>query len=238
LIFHKQSITPNKLENISKRFGEFVKYPFSDGLPEAHNVLCIKNAPTQHEKFSSVWHSDSSFLSVPPDMSFLYAVEMPSTGGDTVFANSLVAFKSLSPSIQLLCNELTVTNVSNLNPALQRKDFLETPGNHAFYDYSQNVFSAVHPLARKHPEIGRYGIFANMEHTRTINELNYREEDFILALLYQHLSQHEHTCRIRWKPGTLAIWDNRSTQHRALNDYHGEKRIMWRTLIKASNNVC
>ena len=227
LVFHNQEISADRFEAISGMFGEMMKYPLAKGVQGAPNIMAVENIPGQKVKFSSTWHVDSSYFQAPPDIAFLYAVDMPSHGGNTVFTNTADAFDGLSDEMKELCHRLSITNSSHI-PALKRETYLDSPDQEA---ERKQIFTAKHDLLLKHPTTGRYGIFANRAHTSSINELSILEGKAILNMLFEHVALHEYTCRIQWKPSTLVMYDNRATQHRALNDYGDEKRLMWRSTV-------
>ena len=157
------------------------------------------------------WHTDITFQDSPALMSILHMVACPEQGGDTMWANLYAAYEELSPPMQTLCDSITA-----LHDAL--------PHNHPEQ-------MAVHPVVRVHPETGKKALYVNEHFTRRIVEMNATESDMLLRYLTQWVSNPRFTVRYRWTPGTIAMWDNRCTQHFVLNDFEGERVIQRVTVM-------
>jgi len=158
----------------------------------------------------------------------LYAREIPPLGGDTLFANMIMAYESLSPGMQRLLDGLTAVNSAEKSvAAATRADRLRERPREA----GDTVTVAEHPLVRTHPETGSKALYVNPGHTVRIAGLSEAESAPILDYLYQHQTRPEFTCRFRWRRDSLAFWDNRATQHYPLNDYHGHHRVMQRITL-------
>jgi len=173
------------------------------------------------------WHSDHMFASDPPLGTILYAVQLPRTGGDTCYVNMAAAYDALSPSLQEFLSGLTAENSNERTVA--------RIGSYELYENAaelsrQGPHKATHPVVRVHPETSRKVLYVSPRDTMRIHELSQRESDAILSLLFAHIESPEFQCRFRWEKGSLAFWDNRAVQHRAIPDY-GERRIMHRTMI-------
>ena len=158
----------------------------------------------------------------------LYARVIPTTGGDTLFANMVMAYENLSAGMQRLLIGLTAVNSAEKDDAAAtRVDRLrERPR-----EVGETVTVAEHPIVRTHPETGRKALYVNPGHTVCIAGFSEVESAPILDYLYRHQTQPEFTCRFRWRRDSLAFWDNRATQHYPLNDYHGFKRVMHRVTL-------
>ncbi|MBD79789.1 MAG: hypothetical protein CL840_12815 [Crocinitomicaceae bacterium] len=215
------------LVKFAERFGKIQNYPFSKGHTENPGVLKIINNPFEKRKFSSIWHSDSTYLENPPEFTFLYAIDIPEIGGDTVISNTEMAYESLSSKFQEFLKNLEGVYVSNLNKIKRSKYF---KGENKF-----QIFKTCHPIILLNKDSKKYSIYANREHTSHIKDLNDNKSNAVLKLLQTVVSKHEFSYRINWKPGTLVVFDNRSTQHRALVDYDTEPRTLYRITIRLNN---
>jgi taurine dioxygenase len=176
----------------------------------------------------------------PAKATILYAKETPNAGGDTMFTNLYLAYETLSAPMKEMINGVKTWNVGDRKTLAQNGPMASAPrqgryaGNEKMAakvrDPGDVQTEAAHPLVRTHPDTGRKALYIS-NHTQTLDGFNRAEARPILDFLMAHAVQPEFTCRFRWEPGSLAIWDNRCTQHRALNDYHGKRRRMHRITI-------
>jgi taurine dioxygenase len=159
--------------------------------------------------------------------SMLLAREVPPRGGDTLFANMYLAYDSLSSGLKAVLRSLKAVNSSQKADASKtREDFIQDPGR------KREVFEATHPVVRTHPETGRQALYVNPGHTLRFEGMTEEESRPLLEFLYQAQVRPEFTCRFDWRPGSLALWDNRCAQHNPVNDYHGHRRLMHRITLK------
>jgi taurine dioxygenase len=182
--------------------------------------------------FANAWHSDLSYLPEPPSFTLLYAHEVPDFGGDTVFQNQYLAFETLSDGLKATLRGLRA--VHSAGAAYGTGGFLDkvkhkmsteiAPSDEAFQE-------CIHPAVVRHPESKREALFLNPVYTTRFDGWNQAESQALLQHIYRHQTNENFTCRVRWAKGTLTIWDNRATQHNALNDYHGQRREMFRTSV-------
>jgi taurine dioxygenase len=158
----------------------------------------------------------------------LLAREMPSPGGDTLFANMFAAYEALSPAMQRMLAGLRAVNSSaKADVTRTREDRIaESPS-----EKTRTIYEAAHPVVRTHPESGRKALYVNVAHTVRFEGMTEAESAPLLGFLFQHQVRPEFTCRFRWDVGSLAFWDNRSAQHNPINDYHGQRRIMHRVTL-------
>ena len=162
----------------------------------------------------------------------LYALEVPSKGGDTMFANMYQAYETLSDGLKKMIDPL----IGVSSAALRR-----TGGRAAGMDYKSsmtatnldkaNEITAEHPVVRTHPETGRKALYVNSAHTVRFASMTEEESKPLIDFLITPAVRPEFTCRFHWEAETLAIWDNRCVQHFAINDYHGERRRVHRATI-------
>lgn len=229
LFFREQAISPQQQCNFAGKFGSLHIHPIYPVLPELPEIMVIDT----HEGFlpdNDNWHTDVTFSQTPPLAGILAAKQLPSAGGDTLWANTVAAYEALSKPVQLFLSELTAEHsVSKSFPASR---WANDPAFKERYDRAVAKHPPVyHPVVRTHPVTGKKGLFINEGFTTRITELSDRESDHLLAFLYQHISRPEFTLRWNWKVNDIAFWDNRITQHYAVADYLPERRVMHRATV-------
>jgi taurine dioxygenase len=228
VFFRDQHLEPAQLLALAKRFGEPVEYPFVkglDGFPQITPVIKL-----EHEKvnFGGLWHSDTAYLDKPPMATMLIARETPPRGGDTLFANMYLAYETLSEGLRRVLDGLIVVNSSaKADVTKTREDRVKDSGT----TEAKKEFVAEHPVVRTHPETGRKALYANGGHALRFKDMTVEESAPLLNYLFAHATRPEFTCRFRWEPGSIALWDNRCTQHNPVNDYHGHRRVMHRVTL-------
>ena len=212
LFFRNQHITPDHHLSFARRFGELHIHPaapFANGNPE---LMVIHTDENSHRNNGSRWHSDVSADLEPPLGSILHLHTVPSSGGDTLFANMYAAYEALSDPIKQLLVDLRAQHVS---------DYTNQYGDHK----PQRAFpSADHPVVRTHPVTKRQALFVNSGFTKRILGLRRTESNALLNMLFDHVSQPRFQCRFRWEANSIAMWDNRCVQHLAIWDYYPEIR--------------
>ena len=239
VFFRRQTITPEQQIAFAKRFGEIHHHPFMKGMDEHPEILEIIKEEGDTRAFGEVWHTDQMFNPKPAKATILYAKETPDAGGDTLFANMYLAYEALSDPMKELLEGVKTWNVGD-RQTLSRNGAIGPP-REGRYAGNEKMAAKVrepgdlqtecaHPLVRTHPETGRKALYIS-NHTQTLEGFRRVEARPILDFLMIHAVQPEFTCRFRWEVGSLAIWDNRCAQHRALNDYPGKRRRMHRITI-------
>jgi taurine dioxygenase len=227
IFFRDQKLTPQGLVEFSRRFGEPMEYPQLRGLPECPLVTPVIKLEHERLNFGGVWHSDTTYLDVPPMASMLYALETPPYGGDTLFASQYLAYEALSDGFKRVLAGLVGINSSmKAEVSRSREDRLREAG------VESKVLVGEHPVVRTHPETGRKALYVNLGHTASLLGWTEGESAPLLDYLFRHQVSPEFTCRFHWEPGSLAFWDNRCTQHNPVNDYHGHRRVMHRVTLK------
>jgi alpha-ketoglutarate-dependent taurine dioxygenase len=229
VFFRNQELPPARFLDLAKRFGEPIEYPFLKGLDGFPEIITV--AKLEHEKinFGGVWHSDTSYLDIPPMATMLIAREVPPVGGDTLFANQYLAYESLSGGMKRLLDGLVALNASaKADVTRTREDRLKDSKN----PQARKDYVAEHPVVRTHPETGRKALYVNVAHTVRFKDMSEEESAPILDFLFRHQTRPEFTCRFHWEPGSIAFWDNRCAQHNPVNDYHGYRRMMHRITLK------
>ena len=228
LFFRDQELTPGRFLAFARRLGEPIEYPFVRGLPEAPEVIPVLKREDERANFGGIWHSDTAYLERPPMASLLIARELPPVGGDTEFANMYLAYEALSPGMRRLLDPLIAVNSSALADASKTRE--DRVRDSARSDAAR-AYTAEHPAVRVHPETGRKALYVNVAHTERFAGMTRDESLPLLRYLFRHQTRPEFTCRFRWSVGAVALWDNRCAQHNALNDYHGQRRLMHRITL-------
>jgi taurine dioxygenase len=228
IFFRDQALAPAQFLSFARCFGEIVEYPFIkgiDGFPEIIPVVKLEHEKTN---FGGVWHSDTSYLDQPPMATMLVAREVPPTGGDTMFANTYLAYERLSSGMQRLLEGVFAVNSSLKADATRtREDRLKDMQR----EDAKKAYVAEHPVVRTHPETGRKALYVNVAHTVRFKDMTEAESAPLLNYLIEHQTRPEFTCRFRWQVGSIAFWDNRCVQHNPVNDYHGYRRAMHRLTL-------
>ena len=224
IFFRDQDITPEQQIAFVSKFGKTDIYPFVKGLDDYPQITPVLKLPDETVNFGGIWHSDTVYLDKPPMGTVLYAKELPPMGGDTLFANQYLAYENLSAPLRGFLKGLKAVNSATKGTAAAtRSDRVADAGTG-----EARVLEAIHPVVRTHPETGRKILYVNSGHTLRFCGMTDEESAPILNYLFQHQVKAEFTCRFHWQPGSIAFWDNRATQHNAINDYHGYKRVLHR----------
>jgi taurine dioxygenase len=233
LFFRDQELTPEQQVKFTELFGEPDIYPFIAGMPDAPEVIEIVKTESDAVNFGGSWHSDTSYMPEPALGTVLYAVEVPNAGGDTLFANTAAAYDALSCGMQRVVSGLVGVNSSDNGYGGSRARAMDKlNAMKGAYNVESASYESEHPIVRTHPETGRKSLYIGRGHTARFKNMTAQESEPLISWLTRHISQPEFTCRFRWQPGSIAVWDNRSTQHYALNDYAGKRRHMRRVTIK------
>lgn len=228
VFFRDQDLTSEQFMALARRFGEPVEYPFVKGLDGFPCITPVVKRETETVNFGGVWHSDTTYLDQPPMATFLLAREVPPYGGDTLFANQYLAYDALSEGLrQVLDGLVGVSCSAKADVTKTREDRVRTDGRAD----AKREYTARHPAVRTHPETGRKGLFVNGAHTTRFDGWTEEESALLLRWLFDHQARPEFTCRFVWRPGSIALWDNRCALHNPVNDYHGFRRVMHRITL-------
>ncbi len=241
LFLEGQQLDRESLKRSTALFGPICRVPYVEPSPEDPDVIAVRKEAEEKNisVFGGEWHSDFSFLLSPPGGSLLYALEVPPYGGDTLWANQVAAWETLPDALRKVVehrraihvgapygirhappSELAVSasiRMTRNDPAADRERF--------------------HPAVRTHPRTRHKALFVNPIYTTGLEGLSKQDGREVLARIYRHATQPGLTCRYRWRPGSLAIWDNRTTLHYAVNDYDGFRRLLLRTTFAGERPI-
>lgn len=192
-------LTPEGHLALARRFGDPDVHTYLPKLDEQHPEIVVLDSSTGVR--ADFWHTDVAYQPAPPKASILHMVVTPPFGGDTLWSNQYLAYESLSAPIRSLLDELHAV--------------------HTAASHGHPEVASTHPAVRVHPETGRRALFVNGTSTSHFAELARDESDALLAMLLRRCERPELHCRYRWSDGAVAIWDNRCTQHYAVDDYSG-----------------
>ncbi len=225
VFFRDQDLSPAQQADFARQFGEVTEgHPVIPAREEDSKVLVIDG----REDRASWWHTDVTFLQEPVFGSVLHMIEAPEVGGDTTWASLQDAYDRLAEPVRALCDQLIAIH---FDPWFAAE--VDARGGYEWHgEWHEKLLPALHPVVRTHPENGRKGLFVNPQFTQSILGLSKNESNAILDMLYRHCQQPELTCRFRWRPGSVAFWDNRATLHYALDDYGDAIRVANRVTLK------
>ncbi len=238
IFFRDQDISPEQHLDFARKFGELDVHPFAAGLKDYPEIMPVVKEAEDHTKtnFGGKWHSDVTFYEEPALGSILYALDVPKIGGDTLWANMYLAYETLSDGLKKTLDGLEAVHsakrVYGLNNSRTIRRHKDGSGISMKVQASEEAEAEVsHPVVRTHPETGRKLLFVNANFTERFVGWTEEESLPLLDFLCEHATQPAFTCRFRWQKGSIAFWDNRCTQHLAMNDYHGQRREMHRVTI-------
>jgi taurine dioxygenase len=237
IFFRDQPIKPEQHIAFGRRFGELHIHPYIPHLEGYPEVILLRSAPDGPGKMayqSNTWHTDLTYSAKPPMASILRAVEVPNAGGDTQWNNLYLAYETLSRPLRLMLDDLTAIHYIAVSmPA----DFLEQQwAGQQVEQFLKTTPPVEHPVVRTHPDTGRKCLFINRNFTSHIKGVTRKESDALITMLYEHIEQPEFTVRFHWQKDSIAMWDNRCTQHYALVDYQSQ-RTMHRVTVSGDTPV-
>ena len=229
LFFRDQELGIAEHIAFGRRFGELEEHPFAPDMPEYPEVVVIES--TEEAPYAAqVWHSDVTWRKEPSLGSVLRAREVPPVGGDTCFANAVLAYERLSPEWKDRIEGLTASH-----------DYMRVFGRGVPEEKREEMRErypvAHHPVVRTHPETGERAIYTNRSFTTCIDDVAPEESERILAHLERAIASPNVQCRFRWEVDSVAMWDNRCTQHFATSDFWPARRRMERVTIVGDRPV-
>lgn len=216
LAIRGQDLSPDQLLAFAAQFGDVFVHPYVPSLPGHPGVMEIY----QMVPLTETWHADVTFSAAPPRTTVLHARELPPAGGDTMFANQHLAYERLSSGLRALLDRLDAVH--------QGTSLAADAG------LTESTVTATHPVVIAHPETGRPALFVNADYTRCFADMTDAESAPLLAFLYDVATRHEYVYRHRWLPGDVVMWDNRSVQHRGVNDHGSARRYLHRVTLEGT----
>jgi taurine dioxygenase len=236
IVFRDQRFAPPEQIAFARRFGDLDVHPIANGMADYPEMIRVWKPKGERAFFGTSWHTDNTFFEKPSAAVILFGDTIPPVGGDTLYASMGAAYEALSPKMQSFVKGLTAVHSAARAYDPKTTGDAKYKGEAAItYTFSDSIYDEVeHPVVRTHPETGRLGLFVNPMFTLRIKELETDESEALLAFLYAHATRPELTCRVRWQPGSLVIWDNRCTQHYAIDDYPDYERVMYRVTVSGS----
>ncbi|SVC89332.1 uncharacterized protein METZ01_LOCUS342186 [marine metagenome] len=233
VFFRDQDLSPESHLKLAKSFGEpeppHPVYPHVDGY---ENIVLLKNTKDDIPNTTD-WHKDLTFKSNPPFASILHGIKIPDVGGDTLWASMSAAYDNLPDGWKQHLENLEAIN----DMGTFRNDFYRDGGIESVNNALKNVGSAVHKVVETHPVSGLKYLNVNQSFTRNIINESQGQSDHILQFLFQHIIKPEFQVRFRWRNNSIAIWDNRITQHYAVLDYLPNIRHMHRVTVLNDKRV-
>jgi len=236
VFFRGQNLTEDDHIALAQKFGNININRFFAAHPKYPEIALVAKEPDQKDNIGGGWHTDHSYDREPALGSILVARELPKSGGDTMFASMYVAYDCL--------DDATKAEIENLNAVHSSKHIFGAGedtyykktdagggriGNTAAADVLEDV---VHPVVITHPDSGKKALYVNPAFTVRFEGMTREESQPLLQKLFAHCFSGDFHHRFQWEPGSVVIWDNRATWHWAINDYHGQRRVMHRITIE------
>jgi taurine dioxygenase len=233
IFFPEQHLTPEQQIAFGRRWGELYIHPLVKGMDDYPEMLEMKKTPANKKNAGGHWHSDQMYSDQPAMATMLYARIIPKAGGDTMFSNQYMAYETLSPGMQRMLQGLKAVSYGDHGKGHEgksRADYYKENMALQMRDPGDRAIISAHPIVRTHPETGRKSLYIG-NHVQHFEDMTEDESRPLIDYLMAHSTRPEFTCRYRWQPHSLIMWDNRCTQHNAINDYPTETRIMHRITL-------
>jgi len=231
IFFRDQQLTEDQHIEWAERWSEINVNRFFSPVAGFPRIAEVRKEPDQQLNIGSNWHTDHSYDQIPAMGSILLAREVPETGGDTLFSSQYAAYDALSDGMKTVLHTMRAEHTSRLafgQRAVAAGD--DTKGRLGNPELA--LQDAVHPVIIEHPLSGRSALYVNADFTTNFEGWTVKESEPLLRFLWAHAADPTFTCRFQWRQGSMAIWDNRAVQHRALNDYQGQRRVMHRITLE------
>jgi taurine dioxygenase len=232
IFFRDQQMTPEQHKAFGRRFGTLNIHPYVKGMDGHPEIMEIIKEPSDKINFGGGWHSDMSFLDTPSIGSILHAIQVPDHGGDTLFASMTSAYDALSDGMKTTLASLRAVHSANREYSAQGAS-AQKRGAMVIAEAEGMAGEFVHPVVKTHPATGKKALYVNPAFTLRFEGWKEKESKPLLDYLFNHARYEAFTCRFRWEAGSIAMWDNRSVWHFALNDYPGQRRHMRRVTVDA-----
>jgi taurine dioxygenase len=219
LVFPAQRLRPDEQIAFARRWGTLLRHPYA-GMPEHPDIIELTNRG-KREDVNQHWHSDMTYAVTPPKLTMLYALEAPGLGGDTAFANQILAYRALSAGLRTTLDGLRAEHSAEGLARIYGEDPGQAP-------------RAEHPVVRVHDESGARALYVCRAFTRKFVGWSGAESQGLLEYLFQHAVRPEFQARHHWHAGDLVMWDNRCLQHFAVHDHGDEPRVIHRLQVEGA----
>ena len=231
IFFRDQDLDCDGHIEFARRLDEIGVNRFFERVDGYEQIAMVRKEPKHQRVVGECWHTDHSYDLEPARGSILYAREVPSSGGDTFFANMYLAYESLSDGLKQTLESLCAVHSSAHVFSDEAVRSFET-GEDRFHSGEQAVQTSVHPVVLVHPLSGRRALYVNPDFTVRFDGWTEEESAPLLNYLYEYSTRDEFVTRFDWREDSIAFWDNRAVMHRAANDYPRERRLMHRITLK------
>lgn len=217
LVFRGQQLTPDEQIAFAARWGALVRHPYA-GMKLHPDIIELRNAGKARD-INQHWHSDMTYNAAPPKLTMLYAHSVPGLGGDTAFANQQLAYEALSKGLRSVVDGLRALHSAAGLAVRYGEDAANAP-------------RAEHPVVRTHDETGCRSLYVCRAFTQRFVDWTRDESAALLKYLFAHSVRPEFQARHTWRPGDLALWDNRNLLHFAVHDHGDEPRVLHRVQVE------
>jgi len=241
IMFREQKLTPEQHKAFSRYFGEITELPQAPtygGHADMQEVRREADEPASVVPSFEHFHTDSPFLERPPLCIVMRALDVPTYGGDTAFANTYLVYEDLSEGLKKTLESLQIVysgkDIWSKNAKLAKDKQLRLREGHSF---TEDQLESIHPAVRQHPRTGRRGLYVTTAYFQRFVGWSDEESRALLNYLQSLPQRIQYHCRIRWRPDTLIVWDNRFLQHRGVHDYRGERRHLVRTTVMGERPI-
>lgn len=230
VMFHDQQLSQEEFAAFGRRFAKLEDEPFLPHRADVPGVYYLRGAPKDAKQLSTQnlgWHADHTYQRNPSFGAMLYALDIPATGGDTLFASNYLSYEGLSPAMQaFLEDKIAIHDVLQYGLNSGHHSTATPRALQALVKMRESFPQVEHPLICRHPETGRKMLYINHAWTVAIKGLHKAESDAVLNMLKQHSTKNVYACRFRYRKGSLMLWDNRAVQHSPNSDYTGQRLML------------
>jgi alpha-ketoglutarate-dependent taurine dioxygenase len=241
IMFRGQRITPEQHKEFSRHFGPITELPQAPTWGGHSDMQEVRREADEAESVVPSFehfHTDSPFLERPPLCIVMRALDVPKYGGDTAFANTYLVYEDLSEGLKKTLENLQIVysgkDIWSKNAKLAKDKQLRLRESHSF---TEDQLESVHPVVRRHPRTGRRSLYVTTAYFKRFVGWSEEESRALLTYLQSLPQRIQYHCRIRWRPDTLIVWDNRFVQHRGIHDYRGERRHLIRTTVMGERPI-
>ena len=219
LVFPEQQLTPEEQIAFAQRWGELVAHPYA-AMPDYPEIIELVNKGKRKD-VNQHWHSDMTYNVQPPKLTMLYALQAPEIGGETAFANQVLAYEELSPGLKSVIEHLKAHHSAKGLAKLYGEDAKQAP-------------ESLHPVVRTHDESGMKALYVCRAFTQRFENWTREESKPMLEFLFEHGTRPEYQGRHQWRAGDLAMWDNRAVLHYAVHDHGDDPRVIHRLQVQGA----